>query len=152
MNCKYCNKILNNKNSLAQHEIRCPANENRSAVGFTSLTGKTKGSGKSTAKLIEFNRSRKFDNSLVFVQESGYPRHRLKERIINEDLLPYICACCGMGDIWNGLPLSLQLDHINGINNDNRITNLRFLCPNCHTQQQTYAAKNKKLKRNMPLV
>ena len=45
----------------------------------------------------------------------------------------------------NGLDkkLSLQLDHINGINNDHRIENLRFLCPNCHSQTETYAGKNK---------
>ena len=45
---------------------------------------------------------------------------------------------------YNNKPLILQLDHINGINDDNRIENLRFLCPNCHSQEDTYAARNRK--------
>jgi hypothetical protein len=45
---------------------------------------------------------------------------------------------------WNGQPLKLQLDHINGINDDNRLENLRFICPNCHSQTITYAGKNTK--------
>lgn len=40
--------------------------------------------------------------------------------------------------------ITLQLDHINGINNDNRVENLRFLCPNCHSQTSTYTGKNTK--------
>lgn len=43
--------------------------------------------------------------------------------------------------VWNGKKLSLQLDHINGDHSDNRLENLRFLCPNCHTQTETYCSK-----------
>ena len=44
--------------------------------------------------------------------------------------------------VWLDEPITLQLDHINGINNDHRIENLRILCPNCHSQTSTYAGKN----------
>lgn len=52
------------------------------------------------------------------------------------------CAKCGIGPVWDGEPLMLQLDHINGVNNDNRVENLRILCPNCHTQTETYAGRS----------
>lgn len=51
------------------------------------------------------------------------------------------CAICRLGPEWNGMPLSLQLDHINGVNNDHRMENLRILCPNCHSQTETYAGR-----------
>ena len=50
---------------------------------------------------------------------------------------------CGNQGSHNGRPLTLQLDHVNGVNNDHRLENIRLLCPNCHTQQDTYAGKNK---------
>lgn len=87
-----------------------------------------------------------YSNAAVFTENSCYPRHRLKERIIKQELLDHSCQECGLGHEWNGKPIVLQLDHINGINNDHRLQNLRFLCPNCHTQQDTYAAKNIKNK------
>ena len=71
-----------------------------------------------------------------------HPRVVIRRRIIKENLIPYKCAICGI-DSWNGKRLSLELDHINGINNDNRLENLRFLCPNCHSQTVTYGARNK---------
>ena len=55
--------------------------------------------------------------------------------------MEYKCQKCGISE-WLGNPLTLQLDHINGVNNDHRLTNLRFLCPNCHSQTDTYAGKN----------
>lgn len=67
---------------------------------------------------------------------------RIKDFIIRENLLEYKCGCCGNEGTWLDKPLTLQLDHINGINNDHRLENLRFLCPNCHTQTNTWG-KNK---------
>ena len=52
------------------------------------------------------------------------------------------CAICGIGPVWCDQPLVLQLDHINGVNNDNRIENLCYLCPNCHSQTPTFAGRN----------
>lgn len=79
----------------------------------------------------------------ILVENSSYANiASLKRRLINNGLLKYECSKCGISS-WNGQPLALHLDHINGINNDHRIENLRFLCPNCHSQTDTYAGKNK---------
>ena len=79
----------------------------------------------------------------ILVENSSYANiSRLKIRLVKENRLEYKCAFCGISE-WMGKPLSLQLDHINGKNNDHRIENLRFLCPNCHSQTETYAGKNK---------
>lgn len=59
-------------------------------------------------------------------------------------LKPYTCELCGNTGIHNNLPLKLQVDHIDGNNSNNDITNLRFLCPNCHSQTDTYVGKNAK--------
>ena len=67
---------------------------------------------------------------------------RLKKRILREGLLGDKCSICGIKE-WNGKPLVLQLDHINGDNRDNRIENLRLLCPNCHSQTETFCRKKK---------
>ncbi len=68
----------------------------------------------------------------------------MKSKIIKNKLIPYKCQCCDNEGEWLGKPISLHLDHINGVNNDNRLVNLRFLCPNCHSQTDTYAGKNKR--------
>lgn len=74
----------------------------------------------------------------ILVQNSNYLNlGRLKIRLVNEGILKYRCAICGNTGTWMGEPLSLQLDHINGDHLDHRIENLRFLCPNCHSQQPT---------------
>lgn len=66
----------------------------------------------------------------------------LKRRILREGILGDVCSICGIKE-WNGKPLVLQLDHINGDNRDNRIENLRLLCPNCHSQTDTFCGKNR---------
>ncbi len=79
----------------------------------------------------------------VFVEHSTYARHLIKDRILKQQLIPYVCSCCGIGPEWCGKPMPLILDHINGINNDNRLENLRFVCSNCDSQLDTYKSRNK---------
>lgn len=66
----------------------------------------------------------------------------LKQKLFAAGLKTNICEECGQGPIWNNKPLTLQLDHINGNRTDNRIENLRILCPHCHTQTPTFAGRN----------
>lgn len=80
----------------------------------------------------------------VLVENSTYHRWHLKNRLIKEGILSNICSECSCLPMWNDKPLSLQLDHINGDNTDNRLINLRLLCPNCHSQTDTFAGRNKK--------
>ena len=88
----------------------------------------------------------RFTNEEIFIENSTYPnKTQLKKKLINLGL-KYECQQCNIGPIYNNIALTLQLDHINGINNDNRIVNLRFLCPNCHSQTNTFSGKkNKKI-------
>ena len=80
----------------------------------------------------------------LFCKGSKHSRTVLRKTVIRENLIPYKCAICGITE-WNGKTLSLELDHINGENNDNRLENLRFLCPNCHSQTTTYGCRNHKI-------
>lgn len=86
----------------------------------------------------------RIDLSLVLTKDSSYSRHKLKERLVQEGLKEYKCECCGISE-WLNKPISLQLHHLNGINNDNRLSNLQLLCPNCHTQTDNYGTKGKGL-------
>lgn len=69
--------------------------------------------------------------------------HYIKLRLIKDEILEAKCSKCGLTE-WLGEPAPLELDHINGIHADNRLENLRILCPNCHAQTQTYSGKNRR--------
>lgn len=74
----------------------------------------------------------------------GRPRSRqhVKSRLLMAGLKEERCESCGLTD-WRGQPLSLELHHVNGDGHDNRLENLRLLCPNCHSQTDTWGARNK---------
>lgn len=76
----------------------------------------------------------------IFVENSSKTRTVVKSYLKRYSLLEYKCECGNNGE-WHGQPLSLQIDHINGIPNDHRLENLRWICPNCHSQTHNYAGK-----------
>lgn len=102
----------------------------------------------SPAQISVLNLMGKFPETIpleqILVEHSTYTnRDTLKGRLLRTGLLQPHCYICGITN-WLGKLLSLHLDHINGVKNDNRIGNLRLLCPNCHSQTDTYGAKRSK--------
>jgi hypothetical protein len=81
----------------------------------------------------------------VFYKNPYYSNinHPIKEYIALNKILDYKCGVCGILE-WNGEDLNLELDHIDGDRNNNNIGNLRFICPNCHSQTTTYKGKKRK--------
>ncbi len=95
------------------------------------------------------NRFVKMPLEKILTQESTYQNtSALKKRLLQEGLLFNKCYVCNCNPTWNELPLVLQLDHINGKRIDNRIVNLRLLCPNCHSQTASFAGKNRDKNKN----
>ncbi len=95
-----------------------------------------------------FTDTRCSKNSLsdIFCENSNSSIKSLRLPIL--EYFGNFCSCCGISK-WMDGPISLEIDHINGINNDNRLENLRILCPNCHSQTDTFRGRNiKKLKKN----
>ena len=90
-------------------------------------------------------RTTKLPLKKVAVKNSTYSRQHLKQRIIEEKLISYICASCGNLGEWMGKKLILELEHKNGTKNDHRLANLQFLCPNCHSQTETFSGRNNRI-------
>lgn len=82
----------------------------------------------------------------ILIENSTYNRNHLKIRLYKENLKKEECEICGQGPIWMGKKIALILDHINGIRDDNRINNLRIVCPNCNASLDTHCGKNKHTK------
>jgi len=72
-------------------------------------------------------------------------RSAIKRALLKRGILVNRCDECGISE-WRGKPLAVQIDHRNGVRDDHRLENLRMLCPNCHSQTKTFAARNRKPK------
>lgn len=83
----------------------------------------------------------------VFIKDSTASQATLRRWYVKGEYIPYVCSICGQEPIWQGKELTLILDHINGCNHDDRLENLRWVCPNCNQQLETTNGKNK-LNRN----
>jgi HNH endonuclease len=88
--------------------------------------------------------SRPRQRPLELILKKSRSRCTIKRRLLMAGKLVNRCDFCGLSE-WRGQPLSIQIDHINGVRDDHRIENLRMLCPNCHSQTGTYAGRNKPL-------
>ena len=96
---------------------------------------------------------RVINDDKIFVVESQYTdKNKIKKRLVRDFDRPYECNACKNVNftkrdgilMWNDQEIVLQLEHKNGINNDNRLENLEFLCPNCHAQTSTFTGRNSK--------
>jgi hypothetical protein len=81
----------------------------------------------------------------VLVEGSSYPRGTLKQRLYAEGLKQRSCEICGQGEVWRGSRMSLILDHINGVPDDNRLENLRMVCPNCAATLDTHCGRKNRM-------
>lgn len=84
---------------------------------------------------------------LLFTENSKHCRSVARRRIIRDKLIKYECAICDLKPIWHGKELVLRLDHIDGVDNNHSLSNLRFVCPNCDSQLSTFGGKNIKIVR-----
>lgn len=145
-----CEQIINDNDSfvsILRNKGLCPTGNNfKTLKNIFDNYNLDYSKFKKTNKGRKFNFKSKISNDELFTENNLHSRHVVKNRIIKDNLIPYKCACCGQEPIWQGKELVLVLDHINGINNDNRLLNLRFLCPNCNAQQDTFCGKGIKKK------
>lgn len=87
------------------------------------------------------NRGKAIPIAEILVRDSTYSRKHLKERLFREGLKERRCEECGQGELWRGKRMALIIDHINGVPNDNRLENLRILCPNCAATLDTHCGR-----------
>ena len=146
MKCQFCSKEFVQAGGKGLHEKYCKLNPNKAEFVRGKGAGAQKGCKIWNKGVKTGPRSDRFPLEKVMVENSTYSRSTLRRRILEGNIIPYKCSICGIDAIWNNKPMPLILDHINGINNDHRLENLRFVCSNCDSQLDTYKSRNKAYK------
>lgn len=110
----------------------------RLGIGTSHFLGQAHHRGRRSARRLS-------PEQVLRVRPPGSLRTKppMLRRALREAGVPYRCSACKIEGTWEGEPLTLHVDHLNGDWLDNRINNLRFLCPNCHSQTENFAGKNK---------
>jgi hypothetical protein len=85
-------------------------------------------------------------NDILNGAHPHFQTYKLKNRLLKAGILENCCSICGI-NIWNQKSINLELDHIDGNRVNHLLSNLRLLCPNCHSQTETYKSKNRAIKR-----
>lgn len=136
------------KKSSTYREVLHEFERNESGASYKTLHRRLKEWNINTSHFLNRSEMMKlnYNAGTIFIKKTNeeifcvndISRTTIKHRIIAENLIEYKCKFCGNDGFWNGIEISLILDHINGINNDNYLENLRFLCPNCNATLETH--------------
>lgn len=97
---------------------------------------------------FSIRKSIKRNSENIFIENSTADQSTLRRWYKKGQYTEYKCSICGLEPFWNGKELTLILDHINGIRNDDRLENLHWVCPNCNYQLDTTNGKNQKHKEH----
>ena len=101
---------------------------------------------------VSRNQFTKHTDIEIFCKNNGLSMSVVKRAFKEHIEIPYECAICHLPPIWQGKPLVLTMDHIDGDTDNNEFTNLRWVCPNCDRQLSTYANRNRKRSSSRPLT
>lgn len=115
------------------------------SIDISHFSGQGWSKGKTAAEDSRIQSKEKYSLEEILIEDSPVTQKILRGYIERHNVIPYKCAICGCTGEWQNGQIALELDHINGINTDNRVENLRFLCPNCHALTETYRGRNKTL-------
>ena len=109
-------------------------------IDHSHWTGQSWSKGKTSLDDDRLRKSK--DNSLIFTENSNASSHYVRSLLLKHNLKVHKCESCSISNEWNDKPINLQMDHINGDRKDHRLENLRWLCPNCHSQTDTFCSRN----------
>lgn len=146
--------IISNEDFIKIVEESSSYKEISQKLGYIAYSGKILELIKERINLLQIDTSHFYskenierNEENIFIKNSTASQSTLRRWYLKGNYTPYICSICKLEPVWQGKNLTLILDHINGDNKDDRLENLRWVCPNCNQQLPTTNGKNKKYRK-----